>query len=194
MLDHASNSISPQLAIEASPSSVHTPNTPKTSITWESAAMRSVIAASIAAAIGSSLAAQSAPMPPAEVVTIQQLRHLGDALSPGASRTAQLGKGPAFTYGITHRDSTGGLERHEAWTDIFIVQSGSGTLLTGGVQVGGKETSPGEWRGGTAQGAKRAVLHAGDMATIPAGTPHQMLLAPGERITYVAFKVAAPPK
>jgi hypothetical protein len=31
------------------------------------------------------------------------------------------------------------------------------------------------------------------MATIPAGTPHQMILAPGERVTYVAVKVAAPP-
>jgi hypothetical protein len=27
----------------------------------------------------------------------------------------------------------------------------------------------------------------------PAGTPHQMLLAPGERVVYVAIKVAAQP-
>jgi mannose-6-phosphate isomerase-like protein (cupin superfamily) len=132
-------------------------------------------------------------MPPAEIVSAKRLKQLGDSLTPGASRTAQLGKGPGFTYGITHRDSTGGLERHDAWTDIFVVESGSATLLTGGVQVGATESSPGEWRGGTVRGAVRAVLHAGDMATIPAGTPHQMSLAPGERVTYVAVKVAAPP-
>lgn len=143
--------------------------------------------------LASALSAQSAPMPPAGVVSVNRLKQLGDSLTPGASRTAQLGKGPGFTYGITHRDSTGGLERHEAWTDIFIIESGSATILTGGVQVGATESSPGEWRGGTARGATRAVLHAGDMATIPAGTPHQMILAPGERVTYVAVKVAAPP-
>jgi mannose-6-phosphate isomerase-like protein (cupin superfamily) len=137
------------------------------------------------------LSAQT-PMPPAEIVSSQRLRQLGDSLTPGASRTARLGKGPGFTYGITHRDSTGGLERHDAWTDVFIVESGSATLLTGGVQVGATESTPGEWRGGTARGAVRAALHAGDIATIPAGTPHQMILAPGERITYVAVKVAAP--
>lgn len=138
------------------------------------------------------LSAQAA-MPPAEIVSAQRLKQLGDSLTPGASRTAQLGKGPGFTFGITHRDSTGGLERHEAWTDIFIVESGSATILTGGVQVGATQSSPGEWRGGTARGAVRAAIHAGDMATIPAGTPHQMILVPGEHISYVAVKVAAPP-
>jgi hypothetical protein len=149
--------------------------------------------------VGMSLFASAAPlsaqasMPPAEIVLAQRLKQLGDSLTPGASRTAQLGKGPGFTFGITHRDSTGGLERHDAWTDIFIVESGSATILTGGVQVGATESSPGEWRGGTARGAVRAAIHAGDMATIPAGTPHQMILAPGEHISYVAVKVAAPP-
>ena len=47
-------------------------------------------------------------------------------------------------------------------------------------------------RGGTARGATRQAIRAGDVVTTPAGTPHQMLLAPGERITYIAFKVAAP--
>ena len=57
------------------------------------------------------------------------------------------------------------------------------------MQVGATESSPGEWRGGTVRGGIRATLHAGDIATIPAGTPHQMILAPGERVTYVAVKV-----
>jgi mannose-6-phosphate isomerase-like protein (cupin superfamily) len=37
-------------------------------------------------------------------------------------------------------------------------------------------------------------MSAGDVVTTPAGTPHQMLLARGEQITYIAFKVAAPAK
>ena len=136
--------------------------------------------------------AQRGPMPPAEMVHAARLKQLGDSLTPGASRTAQLGRGPDFTYAITHRDTSGGLERHEAWTDILVIESGSATLLSGGVQEGATETSPGEWRGGTARGATRQAIRAGDVVPTPAGTPHQMLLAPGERITYIAFKIAAP--
>ena len=138
------------------------------------------------------LFAQRGPMPPAEMVHAARLKQLGDSLTPGASRTAQLGRGPNFTYAITHRDTSGGLERHDAWTDILVIESGSATLLSGGVQEGATESSPGEWRGGTARGATRQAIRAGDVVTTPAGTPHQMLLAPGERITYIAFKVAAP--
>jgi mannose-6-phosphate isomerase-like protein (cupin superfamily) len=138
------------------------------------------------------LLAQRGPMPPAEMVHAARLKQLGDSLTPGASRTAQLGRGPNFTYAITHRDTSGGLERHDAWTDILVIESGSATLLSGGVQEGATESSPGEWRGGTARGATRQALRAGDVVTTPAGTPHQMLLAAGERITYIAFKVAAP--
>jgi mannose-6-phosphate isomerase-like protein (cupin superfamily) len=56
---------------------------------------------------------------------------------------------------------------------------------------GATETSPGEWRGGTSRGATKQAVKAGDMVTTPAGTPHQLLLAPGERITYITIKVAA---
>jgi mannose-6-phosphate isomerase-like protein (cupin superfamily) len=39
------------------------------------------------------------------------------------------------------------------------------------------------------QEGSSAALHPGDVVVIPAGTPHQMRLAAGERITYLAFKV-----
>ena len=142
--------------------------------------------------VTSAAAAQSAPTAPAEVVRAVRLKQLGDSITPGASRTAQIGRGPNFTYALTHRDSSGGLERHDAWTDILVIQSGSATYLSGGVQEGARETSPGEWRDGTARGATRQRIGAGDVVTVPAGTPHQFILSAGERITYIAFKVAAP--
>ncbi len=151
-----------------------------------------LLAASLLVAT-SPLSAQRGATAPAEVVHAARLRHLGDSLTPGASRTAQIGRGPNFTYALTHRDTSGGLERHDAWTDILVIETGSATILSGGVQEGAKESSPGEWRGGTARGATKQAIRAGDVVTTPAGTPHQMLLAPGERITYIAFKVAAPP-
>jgi mannose-6-phosphate isomerase-like protein (cupin superfamily) len=137
------------------------------------------------------LSAQTASAP-ATILTAERLRTLGDSLTPGVSRTAPLGRGAGYTYALTHRDSSGGLEVHADWTDVFVVASGSATLLTGGVAHGAKETTPGEWRGGAITGATRAPIHAGDVIVIPAGTPHQMLLASGERVSYLAVKVAAP--
>jgi mannose-6-phosphate isomerase-like protein (cupin superfamily) len=133
--------------------------------------------------------AQSAP---AAVVPVQRLRALGDSLTPGASRTAQLGAGPGYTYAVTHRDSTGGVEAHDAWTDMFVVQSGSATLVSGGTLDGARQATPGEWRGGAIRGGHDARVRPGDVVTVPAGTPHQMVLAAGERITYLAFKIAKP--
>ena len=107
-----------------------------------------LLAASLLAA-ASTLTAQNAPTPPAEVVRASRLKQLGDSITPGASRTAQIGRGPNFTYAITHRDTSGGLvERHDAWTDILVIQTGSATILSGGVQEGASETSPGEWVAG----------------------------------------------
>lgn len=128
----------------------------------------------------------------ASTVTAARLRAIGDSLTPGASRTAQLGAGPGYTYAVTHRDSTGGVEAHDRWTDMFVVETGSATLLSGGQLDGARETTPGEARGGTIRGGTRVALHAGDAVVIPAGTPHQMLLAPGEHISYLAFKIAKP--
>lgn len=136
--------------------------------------------------------APAAPTAPAEIVPAARLRALGDSLTPAASRTAPLGRGAGYTYALTHRDSSGTLEAHMAWTDVFVVEAGAATLLSGGVAEGARETTPGEWRGGTTRGGQRAPLRPGDVVVVPAGTPHQMLLAPGERISYLAFKVAVP--
>lgn len=154
--------------------------------------MRALTFAAAFLLVAGAAAAQSTPTPPAEVVRALRLAQLGDSITPGASRTAQIGRGPNFTYALTHRDSSGGLERHDAWTDILVIERGSATYLSGGVHEGARATTPGEWRGGTARGATRQRIAAGDVVTVPAGTPHQFILSPGESITYIAFKVAAP--
>jgi mannose-6-phosphate isomerase-like protein (cupin superfamily) len=139
-------------------------------------------------------AAAQAPAAPATVVTAAQLRATADSMSHGASRTAQLGRGNGYTYALTRRDSAGGEESHDAWADVFVVQSGSAQLLSGGTAEGAREATPGEWRGGTIRGGTTRRLHTGDVVVIPAGVPHQMLLRPGERIAYLAFKIAASPR
>jgi mannose-6-phosphate isomerase-like protein (cupin superfamily) len=138
------------------------------------------------------LAAQ-APAAPATIMTMEHLRSIGESLRPTASRTEQLGRGSGYTYAVTHRDSSGTVEMHADWTDVFVVQSGTATLLTGGVAEGARETAAGEWRGGTARGATRAAIKPGDVIVIPAKTPHQVLLSPGEQISYLGFKIRVAP-
>jgi hypothetical protein len=151
--------------------------------------MRSILAIVLAT---SALEAQT-PARPAPIVTASQLHALADSLAKGPGRTIQLGAGAGMTWAVTHRDTVGGAETHLAWTDIFVVQTGTATLVTGGFTVGAKETTPGEWRGTVIQGGFPAPLRAGDVVVVPAGTPHQMQLARGERITYLAFKVPVIP-
>lgn len=155
--------------------------------------MRFFVPLALALAAAPALGAQTTkPARPATVITPAQLRHTGDSLPRGASRTAQLGAGPGYTYALTQRDSTGGVEQHDAWTDMFVVQSGEARILTGGRLDGAKEASPGEWRGGTIAGGETRALAPGDVVIVPAGTPHQMILAAGARISYLAFKIAKP--
>jgi mannose-6-phosphate isomerase-like protein (cupin superfamily) len=139
-------------------------------------------------------AASAAPLPPmSNVVQILPATRLGaiaDSLPPGAIRTLQLGRFPGLANAINTRDTSGAHERHEDFTDIFVIQKGSARLLYGGTADGEKLTSPGEWRGGTIRGGTQSEVRAGDVVVIPAGISHQFVLNPGERVAYLSFKVA----
>jgi quercetin dioxygenase-like cupin family protein len=53
--------------------------------------------------------------------------------------------------------------------------------------VGAETIGPGEIRGASINGGVRQELRAGDVAHVPAGVPHQMLVA-GEK-TFTSFVV-----
>ncbi len=90
---------------------------------------------------------------------------------------------------LAHRKANGEPEVHEKMADFFVVESGEATLLVGGKVAGGKETSPGEMRGGTIEGGEKQKLAAGDVVHIPAGVPHQLLVDKGKNFTYFVIKV-----
>jgi hypothetical protein len=86
------------------------------------------------------------------------------------------------------RVHTGDAELHQQWADQMIINKGTLTLVTGGTMQGEHTTAPGEIRGSGIQGGKEVVLHAGDIAHIPAGVPHWVKVAPGTTTTYLVFK------
>ncbi len=74
----------------------------------------------------------------------------------------------------------GQAELHETQADLLIVQSGGATIIVGGKVVGGKTSAPNEICGTSIEGGEKQALKAGDVLHIPAKTPHQLLLDPGE--------------
>ncbi len=90
---------------------------------------------------------------------------------------------------LSNRQGDGLVEWHETEADVFVVQSGTATLVVGGAQVGGETTAPHEKRGGTIEGGVRQKLSAGDIVRIPARAPHQLLVQPGQEFAYLVIKV-----
>ena len=89
---------------------------------------------------------------------------------------------------LAHREGDGEVEVHDKMADVFYVVSGEASLIVGGTVVGGHPTTPGEIRGTSITGGEKKTLGAGDAVHIPAKVPHQMLVAPGQRIKFIAFK------
>jgi len=87
------------------------------------------------------------------------------------------------------RTRDGEAEVHEQFADLFYVLEGRATLHTGGSVQGARIVAPGETRGNSIQGGHRQELRAGDVAHVPAGEPHQMLV-PGEKaVSFLVMKI-----
>jgi mannose-6-phosphate isomerase-like protein (cupin superfamily) len=115
--------------------------------------------------------------------TPAELKERTKALSPkidahkiATERLANFGNYHALAV---HREGSGQAEVHEHWADLFVVQSGTATLVVGGTIPNAKTTAPGEIRGSTIAGGSPQRLSPGDIVHIPAKTPHQVLFDPG---------------
>jgi mannose-6-phosphate isomerase-like protein (cupin superfamily) len=93
------------------------------------------------------------------------------------------------TFLIAHREGSGLAEWHEKQADVMFISAGQVTMVYGGTIVDAKTTAPGEMRGASIRGGTEAKLGPGDVLHIPAKVPHQMILAPGTKVTYFVTKV-----
>jgi len=96
---------------------------------------------------------------------------------------------PQHSAMLSFRSRSGEVEVHECFADLFVVLSGAATLVTGGAVTGARTVAPGETRGALIEGGTPHNLRPGDVAHVPAGTPHQMLLKGDETITCLVLKV-----
>lgn len=91
------------------------------------------------------------------------------------------------------RNRDGEAEVHESFADLFYVLEGRATLETGGTVLGARKVAPGEMRGDEIEGGLRQELRAGDVAHVPAGEPHRMLVAGDRTIACLVLKIQQEP-
>lgn len=103
-----------------------------------------------------------------------------------------LPTGPNAVAIQVRREASGEVEVHDLQEDILIAQEGRATVVFG-TATGARQTTPGEWRGGTITETARHELAPGDILWVPVGLAHQMLLPPGGSFNYLALKFPAKP-
>jgi mannose-6-phosphate isomerase-like protein (cupin superfamily) len=109
------------------------------------------------------------------------------------SASETLKEYPRHCAMLSFRNRDGEAEAHENFADVFYVLEGRATLVTGGTVAGARLIQPGETRGSSIEGGARQELRAGDVAHVPAGLPHQMLVAGEQTVTCLVLKVQEKP-
>jgi len=118
-----------------------------------------------------------------------QISALVPASKATGSNGVTLGDYKTHAIKLSVRSASGGAEVHAHYDDIFIVTRGKATLVTGGTVLNAKTGNDGETKGSGIQDGKSQPIVKGDIVHIPAGTPHQLLLAPGDVFAAIVIKV-----
>ena len=125
---------------------------------------------------------------PSQIMQMAEPLH-AEAKSSNGTATKILEQFPEYYTMLVYREKTGEVEVHQKFVDVMMIVDGSATLVTGGSGENMKVTKPGEQRGSDIVGGSSVSLAKGVVARVPAGVPHQVLLQPGEKITYFVVKV-----
>jgi mannose-6-phosphate isomerase-like protein (cupin superfamily) len=120
----------------------------------------------------------------------QVAKELAGKLSPQGLASQKLADMGNYNFALALRQQSGSVEVHRKMADIFVIQGGEADLVTGGTVLNPTNSSPTEIRGTAIQDGVEHHVVAGDVLTIPAGMPHQMKVAPGKEVLYMAIKVA----
>ena len=94
---------------------------------------------------------------------------------------------------VAFRNGSGEAELHEKAADLLLIRAGEGTVLVGGKMVDAKPSAPDEIRGKSIEGGTKYPIAGGDTLYIPANTPHQFVVEPGQSFTAMVVKLAQKP-
>jgi mannose-6-phosphate isomerase-like protein (cupin superfamily) len=157
-----------------------------------------LLAAGFFATVLTAAAQSPQPVPHDPVIVVPGLdlhaqldKLVADAKAKGSSG-ANLEDYGSYKIGLSVRTVSGGAEVHAHWDDVMMVQEGSATLITGGTVVDGKTGDDGETHGAKIDGGQSQKIGPGDVLTIRAGIPHQLILEPGTIYGAMVVKVHEP--
>jgi len=159
--------------------------------------LKTALLAVAALAISLSASAQTpanhdaAPIFPRADVHAQLQKLAAEAKAKGSSG-ATLEDYGTYKIQLSVRTKSGGAEVHAHWDDVMMVEEGSATLITGGTVVDGKTNADGETHGEKIEGGHSQEIKPGDVLTVRAGTPHQLILPPDTVYGAVVIKVHEP--
>ncbi|HVZ84711.1 MAG TPA: hypothetical protein VG893_13640 [Terracidiphilus sp.] len=118
-----------------------------------------------------------------------QIEKLADAARATGSSGTTLADYGSHKVQISVRTASGGAERHAHFDDIMMVEKGSATLITGGVIVDEKTEANGESHGSAIRDGKSQTISVGDIVTVNAGVPHQLIIPAGTLYSAIVIKV-----
>ena len=149
--------------------------------------MKLMVAVAAMLAFGLGANAQSAGK--TDVFSTAQMRALtAQALSSGSGGSTLADYG-SHKVQISVRTTSGGAEIHGHFDDVMIVQQGTATLITGGTVPDAKAGTDGESRGSKIEGGQSRTISVGDIVTVNAGTPHQLIIPAGATYSAVVIKI-----
>jgi mannose-6-phosphate isomerase-like protein (cupin superfamily) len=138
----------------------------------------------------------AAPHDPAIVFPVPDLRAQLDKLAADSktkgSSGATIEDYGSYKIQLSVRTASGGAEVHAHWDDVMMVEQGSATLITGGAVVDGTSGMDGETHGSKIENGQSQKINPGDVLTIRAGTPHQLILEPGTTYGAIVIKIHEP--
>jgi mannose-6-phosphate isomerase-like protein (cupin superfamily) len=147
-----------------------------------------VLAASMVSSMASAQTGKAVAYSPEQLLQIAQQMREQAKNSPEAG-SGILEKHLDSATILAFRDRDGKAELHQQFGDVFVVLQGTATLVTGGTIASPAATAPGEIRGASIEQGTRTKLQEGDIAHIPAGVPHQVVLDAGGTLTYFVVKI-----
>lgn len=118
-----------------------------------------------------------------------QLATLGQTSKASGSSGVTLGDYTSHAIKLSVRTASGGAEIHAHYDDIFVVTEGKATLITGGTVMNAQTGNDGETKGSSLQDGQSQTITKNDIVHIPAGTPHQLIIAPGDVFSTIVVKV-----
>ena len=158
--------------------------------------MRNLVFSVLTLTLSGAAAMAQLPAPAADTVVANRPQHLGAATLDALERalaeegrsvprpTKELLNVSTHRISMIHRSKTDAAEMHPDRTDVWIIKSGSGTVIIGGEMVNRRPAMTTTVFAESITGGERYAARPGDIFNIPPDLPHQMLVEPGETVTY----------